>query len=702
MDVPWLELEVAFDRLVTLPPEERTTPLAELHESDPALYAQLVPMLASDEVIAHKTDLLDGFHVRVAARPTSEPIPAWIGPYEIVGVLGEGGMGRVYLAHHKDLDRDVALKVIRGEHARPEQREQLLAEARAMAHLHHPGIVPIYEIGEHDGQLYFTMAVVAGKSLADSVAEHPIPPRECAELMLQVAEALSYAHGQGVVHRDIKPGNILLDQQQTRVVDFGLAQRLTPEESLRCGTDEIVGTPSYMPPEQADGRIHPGVDVYSMGATLYHLLTGHPPFQAATIWQTLLQVREREPVPPRRANPQIPVDLETICLACLEKDPSRRYPSARALADDLARFLDDRPIERRATGPIGHLYRWSRRRWRMVVPIGLAVCAVLIALTIAAVSLQRQRSAEHERWLAGFVGVCGAQAQQLDATFRDVEHEVLALASSAQLLLMHGTPTGGKLFVAPGAEPPRDFGPSELYGGRWISTQHAITWRMPDARTAEPHDDLRRLEAIVPQMQASIWGPGPAPTPAKASAHRLIWTYIGLPTGMFFCYPGQVDFPESFDPSKRPWYRGAVAERGGIHWTPMYGDVGDQGLVLTCCRAFYKGDDLLGVAAVDVAPEKFSRMMAPTSPDVRATMLVDRDGAVRIRGGQRAGGKVDWQYLVEPEPLDLAFGEIASAIRAGARTGIFEVALDGERRLVCLTYLDTKDWYYVVVVERPR
>jgi eukaryotic-like serine/threonine-protein kinase len=273
------------------------------------------------------------------------------------------------------LNRPVALKMIlAGQLADETEVRRFYTEAEAAANLDHPGIVPIYEVGQHEGQHYFSMGFVEGQSLSQRLAGGPLPAREAAELVRRVCEAIEFAHRRGVVHRDIKPANILLDPGgNPRVTDFGLAKKLQGDSGL-TGSGQIMGTPSYMPPEQAGGgrgEIGPAADVYALGATLYCLLTGRPPFQAATVMDTVLMVLGDEPVPPRRLNASVPRDLETICLKCLEKAPARRYPSAGSLADDLRRFLDGEPIVARPVTRLERAVKWARRKPQIAALIGL-------------------------------------------------------------------------------------------------------------------------------------------------------------------------------------------------------------------------------------------------------------------------------------------------------------------------------------------
>ncbi len=305
-----------------------------------------------------------------------------VGDYELLYEIARGGMGVVYKARHTKLGRLAAVKLIRsGDLAGEEEIRRFYAEAEAASQLDHPGIVPLFEAGQENGQHYLAMAFVDGPSLWQKVKEQPLEPREAARVMQQVAEAVQHAHERGIIHRDLKPQNILMTSTgQPRVTDFGLAKQMATDSSLTA-TGQVMGTPSYMPPEQASGSVKEldhRADVYSLGATLYCLLTGRPPFQAATLPETLRQVCEVEPVAPRLVNPSIPLDLETICLKALRKEPDRRYDTAQEFADDLGRFLMGESILARPVGQSERFMRWCRRK-----PLVAAV-VVLSALLVAA------------------------------------------------------------------------------------------------------------------------------------------------------------------------------------------------------------------------------------------------------------------------------------------------------------------------------
>jgi tRNA A-37 threonylcarbamoyl transferase component Bud32/putative hemolysin len=316
--------------------------------------------------------------------------PPSVPGYEIVGVLGWGGMGVVYQARHRKLNRVVALKMVRaGGTASPEELLRFLAEAEAVAALQHPHIVQLFEFGQHDGLPFFTLEFVPGGSLAAKLNGAPLPAQEAARVVEQVARGVHYAHGKGIVHRDLKPANVLLAEDGTpKVTDFGLAKRVEVGTGLTA-TGAILGTPSYMAPEQAGGhgkRVGPAADVYALGAILYECLTGRPPFRAATLAETLLQVLGDEPVSVRQLQPGVPADLETICHRCLQKEPARRYASAEDLAEDLRRFQAGEPIQARPVGSGERAWRWCRRN-PVVAGLLTAVATTLLLGTAVATYL---------------------------------------------------------------------------------------------------------------------------------------------------------------------------------------------------------------------------------------------------------------------------------------------------------------------------
>jgi serine/threonine protein kinase/tetratricopeptide (TPR) repeat protein len=368
-----------------------------------------------------------------SARPASSEWPEVAG-YEILGVLGEGGMGVVYRARQFRPQRLVALKMLRpGGPAAAGDLARFRREAEAAARLQHPNVVSIYEVGEQDGRPFFSMEYVGGGSLAQQLAGQPQPPAEAAQLVETLARAVHHAHERGVIHRDLNPANVLLsfsgrsaDKVSLRdggagptplserplndwvpkITDFGLAKQVG--DGGHTATGAVLGTPSYMAPEQAQGKkeVGPAADVYALGAILYECLTGRAPFRGVTVLETLEQVRRQEPVPPRRLNPRVPRDLETVCLKCLEKDPHRRYASADDLGGDLSRFLQGRPVRARPAGALERLRKWARRRPALATLVGVLALALIGAVV-------------YERRLARALAQTAAQRERADGNYRE-------------------------------------------------------------------------------------------------------------------------------------------------------------------------------------------------------------------------------------------------------------------------------------------
>ena len=340
------------------------------------------------------------------------PAGSMIAHYEIIKELDRGGMGIVFRARDTRLDRQVALKMIRaGELATQEEIDRFLAEAQAAAGLEHPGIVPVYDVGEFQGRQYIAMRLIDGETLAARLRRGPLPVRQAALLVRKIATAVEFAHRHGVIHRDLKPANILLDQgEEPLITDFGLAKRLESNKGLTL-SGQILGTPAFMAPEQATGALRETnelADVYALGAILYALCTGSAPFEASNQVDLLLQVIDREPALPRKRNGSIPRELERIILRALEKDPRRRFPSSAALAADLDHFLKDEPLETPANNIVQSACKWARREPALVSHLA-GITAVMVIVSIASIGFELHYALRHLGvlvvWLAASFGL---------------------------------------------------------------------------------------------------------------------------------------------------------------------------------------------------------------------------------------------------------------------------------------------------------
>ncbi len=378
------------------PPEGAAPPPTTLPDSADSAFA-------SNQTLAYQPPAGATGETGEAAAPAAPAELPAVDGYEVLGVLGRGATGVVYKARQLGLNRVVALKMIlAGAHAAAGQLSRFRAEAEAAARLQHPNIVQVYDVGERDGLPFLSLEYVDGGSLDQRIAGSPQPTRQAAALVQVLARAMAYAHERGVVHRDLKPANVLLTAAGApKVADFGLAKRLE-DDTTATRSGMVVGTASYMAPEQAAGRAHevgPASDVYALGAVLYELLTGRPPFRGGSLYETLRLVRTREPVPPRQLAAGVPRDLETVCLKCLQKEPKKRYPGADGLADDLGRFLAGEPVHARRVSAPERLWRWARREPRLALLAG-AVAVLLLTVALGSLAfawrLKRQRD-ETER-----------------------------------------------------------------------------------------------------------------------------------------------------------------------------------------------------------------------------------------------------------------------------------------------------------------
>jgi WD40 repeat protein/tRNA A-37 threonylcarbamoyl transferase component Bud32 len=452
--------------------------------------------------------------VRVLPEQQSFPV---VPGYQILGELGRGAMGVVYKARQIKANRIVALKMIlSGAHAGKDEVARFQTEAESSARLHHPNIVQVYDVGEHEGRPFFSLEFCDGGSLERKVAGAPLSAIEAARMVETLARAMYAAHQQHVIHRDLKPANVLLQEGAPKISDFGLAKKL--DEAGQTASGSVMGTPSYMAPEQASGKVKelsPACDIYALGGILYHCLTGQPPFRAATVMDTLMQVIHNEPLPPTRLASRTPRDLETVCLKCLEKDPQRRYATAHELAEDLHRFLNHEPVSARPVSRPERFWRWCRRNPAIVAGTIAALAIIVLGIgTWFADQLRREKNeteearkeaevyrAKAERlsalmifrkgadlceegdagrgilWMAHSLSVCPESAHDLDRTIRT------GLSSAAVKLhtleSVHASPTP---IVAAAFSPD---GKTVLVGGKDAYLLETGTWkRRGDAQAA--------------------------------------------------------------------------------------------------------------------------------------------------------------------------------------------------------------------------
>jgi WD40 repeat protein/serine/threonine protein kinase len=481
--------------------------------------------------------------------------------YELLGELGRGGMGVVYRARHLGLNRVVALKMIlAGPHARAADLNRFRAEAEAVARLQHPNVVQVYDVGEANGLPFLSLELCAG-SLADRLDGTPWPPKPAAELVETLARAVQAAHQAGIIHRDLKPANVLLSGVRSqesgvraqealtaqaavgclltpdsclltpKITDFGLAKRLDGSGGQQTATGAVLGTPSYMAPEQA-GRMTgasrasiagPTVDVYALGAILYELLTGRPPFLAASPLDTLLQVTRDDPVPPARLNPKTPRDLQTICLKCLEKEPGRRYPSAAALADDLHRYLTDEPISARPVSGPEKAWKWAKRRPAVAGLIAVSAVAVVILLGTSwyftgQLAVERDNAmwamdnAKLSERAAIYNGkLAGEQRQRAEAEALNARRRNYVLAMG-QVQLAWQSAAVGRLKRLLGEQVPKP-GEEDLRGFEWYYWNHVTRGAPRIFRADAPNaveavvysPDGTRLAGLTGSGKAYLW-----------------------------------------------------------------------------------------------------------------------------------------------------------------------------------------------------
>ena len=576
-----------------------------------------------------------------------ERVP-YFGDYELLEEVARGGMGVVYRAQQTRLKRIVAVKMILGGQLASEKDvRRFLVEAEAAANLDHPGIVPVYEFGEHSGTHFFSMAFVDGPSLAERAGEQPLPTDEATELIIKVAEAVAYAHRRGVVHRDLKPANVLIDLDgQPRITDFGLAKRIDADDELtQDGT--IMGSVFYMPPEQAAGKtalIGPAADIYALGAILYKLLTGHPPFQAPTTMEILKQVVDQEPIPPRRVNPRIPRDLETICLKCLQKDISRRFASADELVEELERLKRGEPIRSRPISRWAHVWRWCCRN---PLPAALAagLCAAVLFGTITATTLLNRARAEQRRF------------EQQQRTAEVLSEMVLrkTLDETDEWLRLFFQPVEQQLVVTRDwaldgvfdTEQPEKV--NQLLGPLIRHYPQISSLMIADDRGREhmllcitqEHDGTIDRQWKCRQTRRDIW---------QGQVQWLEWTddrhNVEKRTEQL-----------QYDPRTRPWFKGAISKSAvnsqsptdRIHWTEPYVFFTTKDLGITASTALpdTEGGSVTSVVAFDVLLEditRFTNQKYPT-PNGKVVVLTEDAALVGLPGDRRLATPEQWKQL---------------------------------------------------------
>ena len=456
------------------------------------------------------------------AAQASEPKCPEIPGFEIEDELGRGGMGVVYRARQISADRVVALKVVRTDvlesmplASRASTLERFKHEAQAAAKLEHDNLVTVYEVGQAAGLCYYAMKYVEGRSLYDMLRDGPLENRRAARYLEPIARALHLAHAKGILHRDLKPHNILVDQHSDRplLADFGLAKFVERQQDLTLA-GEVMGTPSYMSPEQAldPAHVKASADIYSLGATLYHVITGRPPFLSASLAETIRQICEVEPVPPWVLNPDIDRDLETICLKCLQKEPSKRYASAGALADDLQRYLEGRPIVARPVGPAERAWRWCRRNPRLASMIATAATFAIVAVVAIVVGYIQTNAAlvKAEQRLDQALEVVndlftrfsedelldepGMQPLRKDLLERALKHYNNLLAQSSKDSRVQDEVAAARYRVGK---------ITDLIGAPLAAEHHLKTARdMQNQLLAERPDDVKRLRALADTLNA--------------------------------------------------------------------------------------------------------------------------------------------------------------------------------------------------------
>jgi serine/threonine protein kinase len=667
--------------------------------------------------------------------------PRLPGPtYRVVGLLGRGAMGEVHVARDRKLGRNIAIK--RMDPAlvdHPVLNGRFVAEAQITAQLDHPGVVPVYglEVGA-DGVPQYAMKLIKGRTLADYLDQcrafhergerpderHDLKSR--LEIFVELCYAVAYAHERGVVHRDLKPDNVMLGSfGEVVVMDWGVAKVLSasvesdaPADAIqveggRVGTEAgvVVGTAPYCSPEQAAGQnasLDARSDQYALGLLLFELVALKRAITGATPYLVLLRAHAGEKDPFEHAfGEPIPHEIVAIVDKATAKAPGDRYPTVSALADEVRRVLRDEEVRASPDVGVRRLQRWvsHHRQATLAVGAGLVAALVTVALlglvgALVAVELSRQEAARREQALGRALARVEEQAAHLDVALLRTEASVSRVAGAAAVALRSPPPGDVVVFDDYAAAPPADLQASTFYEGR-VSLDHVDVHRSPGVDALAVAAQQAQLASLVGELRASL-------VSADADAARLsapdvdrrivddgllaAWSYVATPDGVLAGYPGFGVYPDSYDPRSRPWYGAAAAARGPV-WSSLGVDDGDLGLLLTCSEGVRHPDGTLAaVAAVDLDFARFIERFLDPSLDVpHEAWLLDEAGRVAIRSSQREIARTLTAYEPEPFPVP-AVWEAAT----DAAAGFLVSGADDDARLYVWVHLSAVPWTYVV------